>query len=521
MCQGYSTGMVVAALLLSGTARATEELGIPDAFVEQTMQQWNVPGLAIAVVRDGEVVLARGYGVCRTGEQTRVTEDTVFAIASSTKSFTATAVGLLVDEKKLHWDDPVRKHLPDFELFDPFVTREVTIRDLLAHRTGLELADLLWSKNEFTSDHIMRRLRYVKPKHSFRSRFTYNNLMYLAAGRVIEKVTGQSWSEYLEQALLRPLQMDSTTCSCPADANIAWPHTEDGGAAVAINLERGYSDTIGPAGSIWSTASDMARWVRWNLGSDDDAKPAIQPDTRFEMFSPQVIIPNNDKGTVYPRKRHASYGLGWFVEDYRGRKLVRNSGSTNGYISWVGMLPEERFGFVILANSHRTGINFALHHRILDEFLGEPRKDWSTIVRNDYTNGWLKMLRDARAAYEQKRRTDTKPTLEPAGYTGTYRNALFGDLTIRETESGLAFRFGPRRVARLEHWQDNTFQADFTNPAIEDWHVTFRVTANGAVESVQAVAAPWAPAWHDDGTIVGNFRKVSNSTPEADDNGRH
>lgn len=490
-------------------ACADERFADLDSYVEEAMKLWKVPGLSIAIVMNGDVVLARGYGVCRAGEQERVTEDTLFAIASCTKSFTATAIGLLVDEKKLQWDDRVREHIPDFQLSDPFVTRETTVRDLLAHRTGLELADLLWSKDEFTSDDIMRRLRYVKPKRSFRSRFTYNNLMYLVAGQVIEKSSGRSWDKFVHESVLAPLQMNSTTMAFPVDAQIALPHGEVDGKLINIDVDQNYARAIAPAGSMWSNATDMAKWVRSNLRNKKDApRGLLRPATLREMQSPQVIIPVRDGGTRYPAKEYSSYGLGWFVEDYRGKKLVRNGGSTNGFIAWVAMLPRERFGFVILANSHRTGINFALHHRILDEYLGEPAKDWSTIVRNDFTNGFYRMLRESRATYAKKRQTDTQPESPLPNYAGTYRNRLFGNLTIQKIDDGLRLRFGPHRIALLEHWQDNTFEAKFNNPTMADWHVTFQVTDNGDVPSVRAVAAPWALPWYDDATVVGVFRRV-------------
>lgn len=491
------------------TAPADEPFATLDEYAERARLQWKVPGLSIAIVKDGEVVLARGYGICKTGEQSRVTKDTLFHIGSCTKSFTATAIGQLVDTGKLKWDDPVRQHLPDFELYDPFLTRETTIRDLLAHRIGLELADLLWSKNEFTSDEIMGRLRHVRPKRSFRSRFSYNNLMYLVAGRVVEKVSGQPWDEFIRESIVNPLRMQSTTFAFPSDQTIAWPHGEVHGEMIPFEADPNYSSAIAPAGSIWSNATDIAEWLRANLpAGDTGTEPLIRPDTLREMHSPQAIIPV--RRTRYPRKRYASSGLGWFVEDYRGRKLVRNGGARNGFIAWIGMLPSERFGFAIFANSHRTGINFALHHRILDEFLGEPAKDWSTIVLNDYTSNYYRMLRESRINYAKKRQTGTKPALPLPKYSGTYRNDLFGDLSVREVDDGLELQFGPRRIGLLEHWQHNTFEANFHNPVVEDWHVTFEVTDDAQVTSVTAVAAPWAMPWYDDATVVGQFNRVRN-----------
>ena len=353
-----------------------------DETIVKAMEQWNVPGLAIAVVRGGEVELVTGYGVTEVGGRTPVTKDTLFPLASCTKPFTATVLGMLADDGKLTWDDRVQQHLPEFQLHDPFVTREVTVRDLLAHRTGLSNCNLLWSKNEFSPYEIMDRLKFVPARNSFRSRFTYNNLMYLVAGQIIEVATGESWESQVAGRILRPLQMKSTFTSCPNEGIIAQPHYESTGKATRLKLDRNYTDAIVPAGGIWSTAEDLAKWVRWNLASDrDSAVPLLRAATLAEMYSSQIVRSVYPAGTVYPKQLFAAHGLGWWLEDYRGQKLVRHGGIRNGYVTWVAMLPERDFGFVILANSQQTGINFALHHRLLDDFLKQPRKDWCTIVQ--------------------------------------------------------------------------------------------------------------------------------------------
>ncbi len=510
----FAVAVSIAARLFAGEPTvAADGLGALaglDEYVTKTMNQWQVPGLAIAVVKDGRVVHARGFGVRKLGERKPVTADTLFPICSCTKSFTATAVGVLVDEKKLDWDDPVQKHLPEFELFDPFMTREVTLRDLLAHRTGLELGNKLWSKNEFTPDDIIRRMRFLLPKHSFRSRFSYNNLTYLVAGKVVERASGKTWGEFIKARILQPAEMLATTTSFPTESKIAWPHAELERKLQAIELERTYNESVAPAGTMWSNVGDMTNWIRLHLASGRfGERQVLQSGTLDEMHTPHIVIPAYGKGTTYPKQNFRSCGMGWFVEDYHGRKLVWHSGTGNGFVAWVALLPEEKIGFVILANAHQTGINFALHHRILDAFLGRPAKDWSSIVKNDYATGWKKMLSDAKTAHEARRRLDTRASLKLAQYAGVYESEMYGRITIQQKEQGLELRFGPRHIGPLRHWQDNTFQANFSNPMLEGWHVTFLINKDETIESLRAVEAAWAPEWHGETADLGVFERQS------------
>ena len=512
--------VVFATLLATATSNsvliAKDHAPTLDETIETAMEQWNVPGLAIAVIRRGKVDLVRGYGVTAVGGQTPVTTDTLFPLASCTKPFTATVLGMLVDDGKLTWDDRVKTHLPQFELQAPFVTREVTVKDLLAHRTGLSSANLLWSKNEFSPGEIMNRLKFVPFSNSFRSQFTYNNLMYLVAGQIVEAITEQTWGSQISERILQPLRMTSTFTSCPSEGVIAQPHYESNGKAILLELERNYSDSIAPAGSIWSTAEDIAKWIRWNLASNrDNAVPVLSANTLSELHSAHIVRSVYRTKTVYPKQIFAAHGLGWWLEDYRGHRLVRHGGVRNGYLTWIAFLPEEDFGFAILSNSHQTGINFALHHWLLDDFLQQPQEDWSTIVRDDYANGWRRALRESRENYERERKTGTSPSVEREEFTGTFRHDLYGDLTICRREGGLELRFGPRRITTLRHWQDNVFEADFTNPMIQDWHLTFRANKDGSVVSVRIVAAPWAPAWFDEKADLGEFVRVSDSEDAA------
>ncbi len=481
-----------------------------DEYVAKAMADWQVPGLAMAIVKDDQVVHEAGYGTLKAGEEQPVTAKTLFPIASCTKSITAAAIGLLVEEEKLGWNDHVRKHLPGFELYDPFVTREAALVDLIAHRTGLQPADKLWSKNEFAPDEIVRRMRFLQPKYSFRSRFSYNNLAYLVAGQVVERVSGRSWGDFVQERLLQPAGMRSTTTTFPAASGFAWPHADIAGKVQPLELERAYNESVAPAGAMWSNASDMARWLRLNLGGGEiEGRRVLSTAALRQMHSPQIVMPAHDNGAVYPKPNFRSYGLGWFVDDFRGKKLVWHSGAHNGFVAWVAMLPEEKLGFVILANVHQTGVNFALHHRILDAYLGQPEQDWSAIVKNDYAGGWQKALRETKAAYVNRRRAGMKPSLPLSDYAGAYESELYGRLVILHTPDGLELQFGPRHVAPLQHWHDDVFRTEFSNPMLEDWQLTFEIGDDGSARSLRAVAAPWAPAWYEDSCDLGEFVQAS------------
>jgi CubicO group peptidase (beta-lactamase class C family) len=481
-----------------------------DGAIQKAMTDWEVPGLAVAVVKDGQTVLARGYGVRKQGEKAPVTEQTVFGIGSATKSFTAACVALLVDEGKLRWDDPVTKHLPEFQLSDPWVTREITLRDLLCHRSGLPLGNMLWQNGAFDSEEILRRLRYLKPTSSFRSRYGYQNLPYLVAGQVAARVSGKSWADLVKERLFGPLGMrasSTTTRGIEQNANTATPHWKRDGPVRTIDWN--HLDRIGPTGAINSSISDMAAWLQLHLAQGKhEAKRVFSRESAREMHAAQTVIPAPaGEGKLYPKRHFDAYGLGWFVRDYRGRKLVEHSGTTNGFVAWVAFLPEEQLGLVILANLHETGINYALRHTILDAYLGEPERDWSTLVRNDYRNGYQKALREGREGYARQRVKDTKPSLAIGSYAGDYESDLYGKIEVGEQDGKLSLRYGIRFVGSADHWHHDTFRVAFENPVLNEWMITFSLDDRGRVKTLHAQEAPWAPAYMDTADL-GPFRRV-------------
>lgn len=356
------------------------ELREIDAYAARVMKEFEVPGLAIAVVKDGQVVLAKGYGVRRMGDATPVDANTLFQIASNTKAFTSAALAMLVDDGKIQWDDPVIKHMPAFQMYDPYVTREITIRDLLVHRSGLGLGagDLMfWPQTTFTRDEIIHRLRFIKPATSFRSRYAYDNVLYLVAGQLVPAISGKSWEQFVRDRILATLGMTNTRMTRsevkPTD-NFATPHAPVDGRIQAVsptsNLEN-----LAPAGSINSSVNDMSKWLIARL--DNEKSKLFSERSAREMWTPQTIMPIGDPISELAalRPNFQAYGLGWVLSDYRGKKVVSHTGGLLGMVSKVTLVPELKLGIVVLTNQEARGGYDALNYYVLDSYYGKSGTD--------------------------------------------------------------------------------------------------------------------------------------------------
>ena len=416
-----------------------------DDYVTKALKDWGVPGLAIAVIKDDRIVLAKGFGVRELGKPEPVDERTLFAIGSSSKAFTAAAIAMLVDEKKLKWDDAATQYLPGFQLYDPYATRELTVRDLLSHRVGLERGDQLWYATTFDREDILRRIRYLKPASSMRSRFGYQNIMFLAAGQVVRSVTGKEWDDFVRERIFVPLGMNDSGTSirsaCP-DRRMSPPRTPSSTARSSPIPYRNI-DNIAPAGSINSNALDMAQWVRLQLGNGTYAgKALISPAAVKEMATPQTVIRlEGQMATLYPEAHFLNYGLGWFLSDYRGRKLVEHGGAIDGMRALVAMIPEEKLGVVILTNLNGTILSMPLLYRIFDSYLGAPARDWSAEMLKSMT-ALEEQARAAAAKVESERVSGTKPSLALDKYAGNYQSEMYGDATVAVDKGTLTLRRG-------------------------------------------------------------------------------
>ena len=492
---GRAAALVVIASCATAPAaaqRADASFRALDAYVDGAREAWKVPGVAVAVVRNDSVVYARGFGVREVGKPDRVTERTVFAIGSSSKAFTAAAVAMLVDEKKVSLDAPAAAYLPGFQLWDPYATRELTVRDLLSHRSGLARGELAWYGSGFDRDEIVRRVRFLAPTWGFRSQFGYQNIMYVAAGQVVAHVGKTTWDDFVRDRIFTPLGMTSSNTSVRAlagVADLAAPHAavEDSVRPVAAwrNI-----DNAGPAGSINSHVVDMAQWVRLQLGKGTYAgKRLISQRMVDEMHAPHTIIRMDSAArALNPYTHLQAYGLGWFLEDYRGRLAVHHGGNVDGFTALVAMLPEENVGVVILTNMNGTGLPNALMRKVFDLHLGTPAgaqpRDWSADMLKR-TEAARVRAREAQKRMEATRVPNTKPSLPLAAYAGTYTDSLYGDVVVTERGGKLSLAFGPTWRGELEHWHFDTFRTRFDTPVLGPLPVVFRLNALGKVDDLQ------------------------------------
>lgn len=468
-----------------------------DQYVEKSMRDWQVPGLAIAVVKDDKVVFAKGFGVRTVGGADKVDEHTLFAIGSNTKQFTSAALAMLVDEGKIKWDDPVTRYLPSFQLSDPYVTRVLTVRDLLCHRVGIERADDLWGATTFSRDDVIRRARYLKQTERFRDNFGYNNLMFIAAGQIVAAVSGMSYDEFVKKRIFEPLGMSSTNTSITAFAgndNVATPHALQGGKVSTTHWRN--IDHVAAAGSINSNVVDMAQWLRMQLGDGMfEGKRLISKASIDEMRSPQNIIPypgedwQSIERPFWPAETHFMlYGMGWFLQDYRGRKVVWHGGSIDGMAALVSTIPEEHLGVVCLTNLNSAvwdQLNAAVMFRVFDAYLGAPERDWSTEILSKIKPVLAKY--DEHVAEEQKRTEGTKPSLSIGNYSGVYLNCAMGLMRVTYQSGKLQLQ-GPVYAGPMEHWQYDTFKVSWTDPdtnSPDTALATFSLDEHGKVESMK------------------------------------
>ena len=480
--------VLLLAMVCAQAARAQEAplVGFDD-YVNKALKDWEVPGMAIAIVKDDKLLLAKGYGVRKLGEPTPVDERTLFAIGSASKAFTAASIAMLVDEGKMKWDEPATKYLPGFQLFDPYVTRELTVRDMLSHRSGLERGDLLWYGTEYDRDEVLRRVRFLKPSWSLRSRFGYQNIMYLAAGQAVNTASGKNWDEFVRQRIFTPLGMSSSSTSITSlktEANVASPHAKFDDKVQPISWRK--IDNIGPAGSINSNATDMAQWVRLHLNQGTFKNERILSSGAVkEMHMPQTVMRLEGLSEKIHSETHfMTYGLGWFLQDYRGRKIVHHGGNIDGMSALVAMIPQEKLGVVILTNMNGTSVPTAIMYRVFDAFLQAPQKDWSAEL--------LKIVKSAQeqaATVEKKLETDrvkgTNPSLALAKYAGNYTNEMYGEAKVKEQNGKLVVEYSPAMSGELEHWHFDTFRAALRERHLGKAFVTFALNSSGKVDEMK------------------------------------
>jgi CubicO group peptidase (beta-lactamase class C family) len=474
-------------------AAASSALEGFDAFVELAMKSWAVPGLAVAIVKDGKVVLTKGYGLRNVQANLPVTADTLFAIGSSTKAFTTMAMGILAEEGKLAWDDPVTKYLPTFELRDKVAGMGMTPRDLVTHRSGLPRHDLVWYNATRTRAELVAVLKYLEPSESFREKFQYQNLMFLTAGHLAAEVAGTSWEEVIRTRILDPLGMKSTNFAVSVSQkrrDFATPYRLK--EKVAGDIPFRVIDAIGPAGSINSTANDMAKWLQLNLGVGAvDGKRIVAARQVQDMHRPHMVIQTFPGLFEDPEIQQPAYGLGWFVESYRGRKRVHHGGAIDGFQAQVSFLPAEGVGVVVLTNLGGTPLPDIVARHASDRLMGLEPLDWNgrALTRRDVAE---KASAAAKKSAGDERRTGTKPAHALDEYAGEYSHPAYGSVIVTASGDRLAARFHDMPM-RLSHWHFETFRAELEDKSLSELKLFFQFFTDGQGE-VDRLTAPFEPS---------------------------
>ena len=494
--------------LAAGPAQAAPPAGFEQR-VEQLRKDFGVPGVTIAIVEDGKVTLAHGWGVRDITTRQPVDADTIFFTGSTGKAFTNAALATLVDSGKIKWDDKVIDHMPDFRMWDPWVTREMTIRDLLVHRSGLGLGqgDLLFLPNSTLSrKETVRRIRYLKPATSFRSGYAYDNILYMAAGQLIEEVSGETWEKYIHDHVFAPLGMNHSTDTDPefqANPNHARPHSRSGGAIHGLGTQTPLDENAtiaqnaAPAGGLAISANDMSRWLLTQLGHGKIAgsdKRLFSDEQSEQMWTGAVITPIRH----FPPEFAATepnfnlYALGWDISDYRGAKVIGHDGAVLGSQATIALLPQKDVGIFIAANSEDGEIILGLRDELLDHYLGAPQSRWPEKFHSYKINKLNQAAKQVQTAAAKP--AQVGPSLPLDHYAGDYTDPWYGTIKVRQAGNGLRVDF-PHSTGMegpLTHYQYDTFT---TNPAL-DWvepaYVTFSIGADGKVDRV--TMTPVSPA---------------------------
>lgn len=481
------------ALTASAFAQLTKsDLKRLDAYFAEGLEQWDVPGMAVAIIQDGEVIFEKGYGVRDVRTAEAVDANTLFAVASNTKSMTAAALAMLVDEGKIGWDDKVQEYLPWFELYDPYVSANLTIRDLLCHRSGLATfsGDLIWYGSDHSREEVLRRAKHLKPKYGFREHYGYQNIMFLAAGQIIPVVTGQSWEDFVTARILTPLGMSETLYSVKQfteETHLVAPHNASENGNIAIEWVNW--DNIAPAGSMISSAHDWSKWMEVQLGRGvfrgDTLWSSAQSHEMWTVQTPEAVSPGSLD--LWPSQTFKGYGLGWELMNMHGSKVVSHGGGYDGMISRTVMVPGKNAGIVVVTNS-LTSLSYAATYKWLDVLHGiDKGEDWSALFL-DFSEAREERKAKAREEARASRIENTTPSLDLEKYAGTYQDKIYGDLKVRVIGDQLAFQFAHTPIFRgtLRHWHYDTFELNWgTQMMLPSGIVQFTLSPDATVQGVQ------------------------------------
>lgn len=448
-----------------------------DKYIEKVLESFDVPGVGVGIVKDGEIIYAKGHGTRKIGSPEKVDENTLFSIASNSKAFAATSLAILVDEGKLSWKDPVIKHLPWFELSDSYVTAHLTVEDLLVHYSGLPayVNDmLLFPPANMTRKELLMKLKDVPLVHNFRSVYAYDNILYLAAGEVVEAVSGMTWEKFVETRIFQPLEMKRSISQFSTlinAENVAYSHAYRQGEIRSVDsfFVQNIGDPGNPAGGIASSALDMAKWIKMHLdsGKYNGEKQLFKPKTTQDMWRTVIAMPiSKEPEWLKPaQKNFYGYGLGFRSYDYRGTKVVGHGGLLTGFVSQIAMLPDMDLGIVVLTNQAATGAYWSIIHHIIDYYMGVEEFDWI----GGYKRAWDKSKQNSDSTDRNFKRPVPDLTLKPTGkkedYIGKYQDSFVGDIIIKleNNELRLYIPKAPQNNGRLEYFHGNIYKLHYDN----------------------------------------------------------
>ena len=485
-----SSGLLVVSALTSVANAAVVQQDV-DKAVKQAMERFDIPGLAIGIVENGKVVMTKGYGVTHLANPTAVNADTLFGIASNTKAFTAAALAMLVDQGKLNWDDKVIQHIPEFTLYDAYATREMTIRDLLSHRSGLGLGAgdlMIWPDTDKTMAELIAGIAKLKPSSSFRSQYAYNNLMFVMAGEVVSRVSGKDWRDFVEQEMFVPLDMDDSKAGFSripsSNTNWATGHIPMDGELTPFFVN--YLEDFRGAGAIASNVDDMTKWLQTQLnqGVMPSGEVLFSDKQQRQMWHPHIMrLPSNKAAATY-QQQFKGYGLGWGIEDYFGYKKVGHGGGILGMVSQVAMIPEKKLGVVILSNQQKYPALSAIVNEVFEDALGLEEKDWVTLIADDYFAKREELYAQAGVIEVD----EPQPALPLQHYTGTLTSDWYGDVVIELLNGDLRIDFTHTKQLKgtLQHHSGNTFVVRWDEPLLEaDAYINFTVDKSQQVSTAE------------------------------------
>lgn len=459
-----------------------------DQYIRQSMPVWKTPGLSVVVVKQGNVVFNKGYGVRDAATRAPFTTATLSACASTTKAMTAVCMGMLVDEGKLKWSDKVSDILPGFKMSDPYSTAEVTVLDLFTHNTGLGNSDYLWVFG-YDRAEIMRRLQFIPPAYSLRASYTYQNLMYMVAGEVIRAVTGKTWDVFIHERIFTPLGMNRTWAdhsAIPSGENLTTAHFRHPDSDSVMTIPYVYGDNIGAAGGVFSCTDDIAKWVRCITDSTKyNGQRLLKPDTWAFLLRPKIVIPGLMYPTMAEMKPHwQTYAMGWFQHDYRGQLLNFHTGSLDGLTAIFGMLPDQQTAVYIFGNLDHAELRHALMYKALDLWaFNDPANDWSARFYKLY-KGLEDTVKKKQQELLAKQVKGTQPSLPLTAYTGKYSNKLLGDVEVKLEGGQLQVLFPEHVVLSLSHFHYDTFRGTYSNWWFDKAWVQFSLDKEGKVSSI-------------------------------------